>query len=875
MTAPRQLKAQISQETFRLFGSYILVTTTMVVVLAIYAMYFYQKEESKHYKALISTKLGDEIKAAFKQAADLTESTDVWTAMTDSTVGANYLMPILAKANQTPNYKFDLLDYRGREFINRDNPSIRQMDVIWSVQETLQDNQSHFEILEIEQSSYLVVSQPIKTNFTDSMVGILLMYFAIDKTLTNLEMPKGLDIQYVLDPKDDTSSNFHQQHEFVNLAWQEAGQEHIIQIQLFQNHALALLLIFSGLGLSLLCGIYFFWRLKQWTIDFSQRTTSRLDTLVDLATDTLQGRNTPIATDTSGDEISAVTEALQGILNKQRLSTEKLAVFSRVFETAAEAILITNTQGQILDVNSALLAMTQYKKEELIGQPAGRLYLKEHSDKDTSIIGQSVQKNGVWRGETYFLSKAQTPIPVLLSVSMLHDSEGLNQGYVSVFSDISPIREAERQLKNLLVEDQLTRLPNYRGFLEYMDQRIHGECFALLFIDLDNFKSINDTFGHDQGDEAIRQIAQHLQSVLPSGSFICRRSGDEFIAVVSIHEALEDFKQTLHLIFKPHAIHLHDAGSVQFAATFSAGAALFPQDSSKISDLLIFADTALLSAKESGRNQVQWLNAQMMSATLRKAKIDNKLANAISQGKIHPHYQAEVDLLSGKIIGFEALARWHDDELGNVSPTEFITLAEQSGLMASLTQSLFTKVVADRRLIQTRFPGVRISLNSSPQLLAGKVLLTMLSTLASASEQGLEGFVLEITESDLSLSSEEISSQLQAIMDLGVKIAIDDFGKSYSSLSRLASMPIQMLKIDMSFTQGLEREENIKIVGGILALAQSLDLEITAEGVETLAQRDTLVRLGCVHAQGYLFSRPLPLKDVMALPSELRLPQAH
>ena len=260
----------------------------------------------------------------------------------------------------------------------------------------------------------------------------------------------------------------------------------------------------------------------------------------------------------------------------------------------------------------------------------------------------------------------------------------------------------------------------------------------------------------------------------------------------------------------------------------------------------------------------------MMNNTSRKTKIDNKLAHAISQGKIHPHYQPEVDLLNGKIVGFEALARWHDEELGNVSPGEFIALAEQSGAIAALTQSLFTQVLADSHAIQARFPGVRLALNSSPQLLAGKWLLTLLTTLAAKEENGLSGFVLEITESDLSLSPEEISSQLKAIMDLGVKIAIDDFGKSYSSLSRLASMPIQKLKIDMSFTAGLEREENIKIVAGILALAQTLDMDATAEGVENYLQRDTLVALGCKQAQGYLYSRPLPLQDVLALPTNLK-----
>ncbi|MGV1046793.1 MAG: putative bifunctional diguanylate cyclase/phosphodiesterase [Limnohabitans sp.] len=379
----------------------------------------------------------------------------------------------------------------------------------------------------------------------------------------------------------------------------------------------------------------------------------------------------------------------------------------------------------------------------------------------------------------------------------------------------------------------------------------------------------SDTFGHDQGDEVIRQIAQHLKAKLPTGNFLCRRSGDEFIAVLDVHEPIADFQDKLKLIFKPAVFNVNHMGTVHITATFSAGAALFPDHSRSIHELLIYADTALLSAKESGRNQIQWLNAQMLAATSRKTKVDSKLAVAIREGRIFPHYQAEVDLLTGKIIGVEALARWHDEELGMVSPAEFIPLAEQSGAIDPLTQNLFAQIIQDSRAIRTRFPGATIALNSSPQLLSGKRLLTMLTHLASELDNGLDGFVLEITETDFALSAQELASQLQAIMGLGVRIAIDDFGKSYSSLFRLASMPIQKLKIDMSFTAGMEREENIKIISGILALAQSLRLEVTAEGVENRFQQDTLIKLGCQQAQGFFYSKPLSLQELLTLPDHL------
>jgi predicted signal transduction protein with EAL and GGDEF domain len=232
--------------------------------------------------------------------------------------------------------------------------------------------------------------------------------------------------------------------------------------------------------------------------------------------------------------------------------------------------------------------------------------------------------------------------------------------------------------------------------------------------------------------------------------------------VLDIDEPITAFKTQLKEMFKPAVFTVNHMGTVQITATFSAGAALCPDHAQSIKQLLIYADTALLSAKESGRNQIKWLTPQMMAATTRKTKVDSKLAVAIREGRIFPHYQPEVDLLTGKIIGFEALARWQDPELGWVSPAEFIPLAEQSGAIDPLTESLFAQVVKDSHAIRARFPNARMALNSSPQLLSGKRLLTMLSHLASELENGLEGFVLEITETDFALSAQELASQLQA-----------------------------------------------------------------------------------------------------------------
>lgn len=865
----KSLKAQISHDVFRLFGTYVLGVTSISMLLAMYAIFFYQQEEFKHYKALIATRLSSEVSASFRQANDLAQSTEIWTGLTDSDGRGSYLLPLLAKANQNKNYKFDLLDYLGRVFIHSGNTTGLLWDAPANIQKTIEDSQTHLALVTIGSTDYLAASVAVTSNFTDSAIGMILLRLDLDKVMSTLNFPPDLRIHYSLSPFVDRASDLSKHSEAFQFEWTDSDKNHVIHIQLQQSYLSAFLFVMTGLAISMVSGGLLFLGLRRWTQLFSERTTQRLDNLVRLASDTVQGRGDESLVDDTGDEIAKVSNALQSMLQKQRLATQKQAIFSRIFETAAEAILITNKQGLVVDVNAALTDMTGYTRDELLHQPAGKLYIQNDRGINLSVIAESVREHGAWRGDTYFLSKQQDPLPVLLSVSTLLDVHGVSQGHVSVFSDIRAIREAEKKLQDLLHEDLLTGLPNYRAFLAHIQKKVEGGRFAILFIDLDNFKNINDTYGHDQGDEIIRLIAQHLQKALPAGHFLCRRSGDEFIAVLDVHEPAAVFQTQLKQLFKPATFTIHHMGTVQITATFSAGAAMFPDHSSSINALLIYADTALLSAKESGRNQIQWLNTEMMKATTRKTKVDSKLAVAIGEGRIHPHYQPEVDLLTGKIIGFEALARWHDEELGMISPSEFIPLAEQSGAIDPLTQRLFTQVVKDSHAIRARFPNATIALNSSPQLLSGKRLLTMLSHLASELENGLDGFVLEITETDFALSPQELASQLQAIMGLGVRIAIDDFGKSYSSLSRLASMPIQKLKIDMSFTAGMQREDNTKIISGILALSQSLGLEVTAEGVENLFQRDTLIQLGCQQAQGYFYARPMSLVDLLSLPSHL------
>lgn len=408
----QSLKAQIRHDVFRLFGTYILVVTSIILLLAIYGIFFYQQEQFKHYKALIVTRLNSEISDSFRQASDLARSTEVWTGLTDSEGGGAYLLPLLAKANQNNFCKFDLLDYQGRFFINSGYAAGLKLDTPANIQRTIEDSGTHLELVPINQTELLVATVPIVANFVDSTIGLVLMHIDLGQIMTTLNFPDDLAIQYSLDPFEETSSDFSGQSESFRFEWSAAGKNHAIYIQLQQDYLSALVFVLTGLVVSLTSGGLLLLGLGRWTRIFSDRTTQRLDDLVQLATDTVEGRGDGSLLDHTGDEIGKVSNALQSMLGKQQLASQKQAIFSRVFETAAEAILITNEQGLVMDVNAALTDMTGYAKEELINQHAGLLYI--HNDKGIGfpLIAEAVRQHGTWRGETYFLSKQQALLPV-------------------------------------------------------------------------------------------------------------------------------------------------------------------------------------------------------------------------------------------------------------------------------------------------------------------------------------------------------------------------------------------------------------------------------------------------------------------------------
>lgn len=446
-------------------------------------------------------------------------------------------------------------------------------------------------------------------------------------------------------------------------------------------------------------------------------------------------------------------------------------------------------------------------------------------------------------------------------------------------TDAAGTERMQALLRQYTHRDALTGLPNHLAFTEFVEHRLAADSglprprrFALLYIDLDDLRHINDTWGHEQGDQVIAQFATHLQRTLPRPHFLCRRSGDEFIAVLDIDEDGDRLRARLAAAL-PSMVHEVRLGEDSRAhVSMSMGAAVYPQHAGNLRDLLVLADTALLFAKEAGRARVTWLDADIAARIQRRRALHLRLLEAVHERRIVPHYQPEIDMRDGRITGFEALARWHDPELGDVPPAEFIAVAEEKGLIDRVTEVLLEKLLADLPAIRARFADARVAFNAPPQLLADHRLAALLAARLGEAASRPCGLVLELTESELAQGTEGATAQLAAIIDMGVQIAIDDFGKAYSSLSRLSRLPVHKLKIDGSFVQALDQEGNAKVVAAIMALAGALALDVTAEGVEQPFQRERLLGMGCHKAQGFLFARPMPLAQVLTLPARLPLP---
>jgi diguanylate cyclase (GGDEF)-like protein/PAS domain S-box-containing protein len=580
--------------------------------------------------------------------------------------------------------------------------------------------------------------------------------------------------------------------------------------------------------------------------------------------------------DAKGDFIGFRTSG-RDITERKQVETE-LRIAAVAFDSQ-EPMMITDANAKILRVNSAFTECTGYTAAEIVGQTSRMLRSGRHSAAFFRAMWDAIHRTGGWQGEIWDRRKNGEVYPKWLTISAVMRADGVVSHYVGTHHDITERKIAEERIKELAFFDALTRLPNRTLLLDRLKQAITASarseaCGALLFIDLDHFKTLNDTLGHDKGDLLLQQVAQRLAASVLESDTVARVGGDEFVVVLgSLHANREEAasqteaqgEKILHVLGMPYQL-----GEIEYRSTASIGATVFTGQQASIDELLKQADLAMYKSKERGRNAVCFFDPYMQTVVVERAALEAGLRNAIEQKQFLLHYQAQVD--GACITGVEALVRWQHPQRGMVPPADFIPLAEETGLIIGLGGWVLEAACLQLARWATRpdTADLTMAVNVSVQQFrepdfVDKVLTTIRQTGARA-----DRLKLELTESVLVDNVPDIIQKMSALKAKGVVFSLDDFGIGYSSLSYLKRLPLDQLKIDRSFVRDVLVDPNDAVIArAIVTLAQSLGLGVIAEGVETAAQRDFLAAAGCHAYQGYYFCRPLPIEGFEAFFSRL------
>ena len=545
---------------------------------------------------------------------------------------------------------------------------------------------------------------------------------------------------------------------------------------------------------------------------------------------------------------------------------------AQVFTHGRQAIVIADTSKVIISANPAFTHVTGFPNDGMQGCPLSDVLQVLLNEENGKKVFEEVNTIGFWEGEAWDRRKNGQIYPQWLSITAVRREDGEIVNYIAAFSDITERKTLEERTRHLAEHDFLTGLPNRILLIDRLSQAIasakrNHTQFALIFVDLDRFKFINDSMGHFVGDKLLQEVARRLRKCVRAIDTVSRQGGDEFVILLADIGNAKQVACIAQNIMNALG-RMMDIDGRQFSITASIGISTYPTDGEDMDTLIRNADIAMYYAKENGRNGCQFFNDEINARIRERVTLEQNLRSALEMDEFCLHYQPEFDFSSGRIVGAEALIRWNHPDMGRLPPTRFIAAAEECGLISLIGEWVLRRACQQAKLWHDQGFPIVVSVNFSTAQFRQKRLLQTIQDELRLADLAPQFLTIEVTEGLLLSEHEEVCETMQALKSMGVKLAVDDFGTGYSSLSYLKRFQVDKLKIDQSFVSGITgNPKDTEIIRAIVAMAKSLALQVVAEGVETAEQFHYLQSIGCDGYQGFFSSQAVPAPEIVQLPS--------